>query len=131
MKNRIVDEEIQRIISEGPKSEHLTKSRDNMLKRHNERLQENSYWLNVIDSYYFRGLDAYTNYKKTLESITADDIKKFMSDFSFDPVCAHACSSCWLYKFQNPVSIWVQTWLWEEFYFFDLIHFVKRVVVIA
>lgn len=78
---RIVDEEIQRIISEGPKSEHLTKSRDNMLKRHNERLQENSYWLNVIDSYYFRGLDAYTNYKETLESITADDIKKFMSDF--------------------------------------------------
>lgn len=78
---RIVDEEIQRIAAEGPKSEHLTKSRDNMLKRHNERLQENSYWLNVIDSYYFRGLDAYTNYKETLESITADDIKKFMSDF--------------------------------------------------
>lgn len=78
---RIVDEEIQRIATEGPKSEHLTKSRDNMLKRHNERLQENSYWLNVIDSYYFRGLDAYTNYKETLESITADDIKKFMSDF--------------------------------------------------
>lgn len=78
---RIVDEEIQRIATEGPKSEHLTKSRDNMLKRHNERLQENSYWLNVIDSYYFRGLDAYTNYKEILESITADDIKKFMSDF--------------------------------------------------
>ena len=78
---RIVDEEIQRIATEGPKSEHLTKSRDNMLKRHNERLQENSYWLNVIDSYYFRGMDAYTNYKETLESITADDIKKFMSDF--------------------------------------------------
>lgn len=78
---RIVDEEIQRIATEGPKSEHLTKSRDNMLKRHNERLQENSYWLNVIDSYYFRGMDAYTNYKETLEGITADDIKKFMSDF--------------------------------------------------
>lgn len=78
---RIVDEEIQRIATEGPKSEHLTKSRDNMLKRHNERLQENSYWLNVIDYYYFRGMDAYTNYKETLESITADDIKKFMSDF--------------------------------------------------
>ena len=78
---RIVDEEIQRIATDGPKSEHLTKSRDNMLKRHNERLQENSYWLNVIDSYYFRGMDAYTNYKETLESITADDIKKFMSDF--------------------------------------------------
>ena len=57
---RIVDEEIQRIATDGPKSEHLTKSRDNMLKRHNERLQENSYWLNVIDSYYFRGMDAYT-----------------------------------------------------------------------
>lgn len=78
---RIVDEEIQRIATDGPKSEHLTKSRDNMLKRHNERLQENSYWLNVIDSYYFRGMDAYTNYQETLESITADDIKKFMSDF--------------------------------------------------
>lgn len=78
---RIVDEEIQHIATDGPKSEHLTKSRDNMLKRHNERLQENSYWLNVIDSYYFRGMDAYTNYKETLESITADDIKKFMSDF--------------------------------------------------
>lgn len=78
---RIVDEEIQRIATDGPKSEHLTKSRDNMLKRHNERLQENSYWLNVIDSYYFRGMDAYTNYKETLEGITADDIKKFMSDF--------------------------------------------------
>lgn len=78
---RIVDEEIQRIATDGPKSEHLTKSCDNMLKRHYERLQENSYWLNVIDSYYFRGMDAYTNYKETLESITADDIKKFMNDF--------------------------------------------------
>ena len=84
---RIVDEEIQRIATEGPKSEHLTKSRDNMLKRHNERLQENSYWLNVIDSYYFRGMDAYTNYKETLESITADDIKILMSDFISQGIC--------------------------------------------
>ena len=48
-----------------------------MLKRHDEALQENSYWLSVIDSWHFRGYDWHTDYQTRLESVTPEKIRTF------------------------------------------------------
>lgn len=73
----IVKDELQAIIKNGPRETDFIKTRDNMLKRHDESLQENSYWLNVLDEYYFRGYDWHTNYEEILNRITPAQIQTF------------------------------------------------------
>lgn len=73
----IVGNELKRLAEEGPREEDYRKTVDNMLKRHAENKQENAYWLNVLDNYYYRGLDALTEYESTLNSITPDKVRDF------------------------------------------------------
>ena len=47
--NTIVRNELKRLSEVGPRQEDFKKTQDNLLKRHAEVLQENSYWLNVLD----------------------------------------------------------------------------------
>ncbi len=75
--NQIVRNELGKIAEAGPRSEDYQKTVDNMLKRHAENKQENAYWLNILDNYYYRGLDAYTDYISILQSITPDKIQGF------------------------------------------------------
>lgn len=75
----IVDRELKRLAETGPDAGHFAKSKDNLKKRFDERLQENSFWLNAIDTYYFRGLDSYTDYRRCLDEITPDDIRNFIA----------------------------------------------------
>ncbi|MCC8143347.1 MAG: insulinase family protein [Tannerellaceae bacterium] len=79
--NRIVQTELQRIATEGPQPEDFLKTQENMLKRHEEQTQENSYWLNILDTYYFRHIDNYTNYQATVKAATPKKIQKFVQDF--------------------------------------------------
>jgi predicted Zn-dependent peptidase len=46
-----------------------------MLKRQQEREQENSYWSSTITDFYSHGYDRYSDYVKTLNAITPDDIQ--------------------------------------------------------
>ena len=75
--NQIVRTELQRIAKEGPRQEDFKKTFDNMQKRHEEKLQENGYWLNVLDVYYCKGLDALTPYTETLQQMTPETIRTF------------------------------------------------------
>jgi zinc protease len=59
----------------------LTKSRDNLIKSRQEAMQENGFWLNVLDTYYYRNFDSYTDHDATLLKITVDDIKDFTKQF--------------------------------------------------
>lgn len=76
--SRIVDEQLRLIADKGPDESHFSKSVDNMLKRHTEQLQENGYWLNAIDTYYFRHIDLSSDYEKTLRALTREDVQKFV-----------------------------------------------------
>jgi len=40
-------------------------------------MQENSYWLGIIDTYHFRGYDRHTDYQTLLESVTPEKIRTF------------------------------------------------------
>lgn len=75
--NTIVRNELKRISDIGPRPEDFKKTQDNILKRHAENQQENSYWLNTLDNYYYKGFDGATKYVETLNSITPAKIQAF------------------------------------------------------
>lgn len=73
----IVKDELKDIVANGPRELDFTKTRDNMLKRHDESMQENSYWLGVLDDYYFRGYDRYSRYEDILNKMTPAKVQHF------------------------------------------------------
>ena len=73
----IVKNEIFSIANDGPRMSHLNKSVSSMLRKYDEIIQENEYWLNAINSFYFRNFNSHHDYVETLKSITIDDVKKF------------------------------------------------------
>ncbi len=75
--NDIIQKELKQIAKSGPKNEDFTKTKENMLKRHTETIQENSYWLNILDTYYFYNIDLCTDYEKVVRKITPAKIKAF------------------------------------------------------
>lgn len=79
--NAIVHEELQRIAKEGPRKADFDKTKENMMKKYAESLQENRYWLSLIDDYYYKDFDRYTQYEKLLQSMTPEIIRDFAKDF--------------------------------------------------
>ena len=75
--NTIVRNELKRLSEVGPSQEDFKKTQDNLLKRHAEVLQENSYWLNVLDDYYYKGFDTDTDYELIVNALTPEKIKAF------------------------------------------------------
>jgi len=75
--NAIVHEELKRITQEGPRQADYQKTRDNILKRFAENQQENSYWLNILDNYYYKGFDAFTDYESILKQVTPEKVQTF------------------------------------------------------
>ena len=75
--NTIVRNELKRLSEVGPRQEDFKKTQDNLLKRHAEVLQENSYWLNVLDDYYYKGFDTDTDYESIVKALTPEKIKAF------------------------------------------------------
>jgi zinc protease len=73
--NGIVHTEFQKIANDGPRSEDFNKVREFMLKHQQEREQENSYWSSTITNFYSLGYDRYSDYVKTLNAVTPDDIR--------------------------------------------------------
>jgi zinc protease len=73
----IVRNELQAIVAHGPREADFIKTRDNLLKRHEEAQQENGYWLSILDSYYFLDYDMHTNYQTLLNQITPAQIQAF------------------------------------------------------
>ncbi|MDR1879770.1 MAG: insulinase family protein [Tannerellaceae bacterium] len=78
----IVRDELSRIAESGLRQEDFKKTKDNLQKRHAENLQENSYWLGMLDQYYYyNGMDFHTQYLPTLEAITPEQVQAFAGAF--------------------------------------------------
>ena len=69
---------LNKYAEEGPRQKDLDKVREYMLKKYAENQKENSYWANMLHNEVVLGYDGYTDYEKTLNSITTEDLKKFM-----------------------------------------------------
>lgn len=78
--NTIVLSEFKNLAENGPRPEDFSKVKEFMLKKQHENEQENSYWKSTLIKYYRNGYDGYTDYTKTLNEVTPDDIKKFAGD---------------------------------------------------
>lgn len=79
--NAIVLDELQLIAANSPRETNFSKVKEFMRKKYYENIKENSYWLNILDNYYFYGDDDHSNYLKILESITPSDVKIFVKEF--------------------------------------------------
>lgn len=74
---KIIFAEIENLSKNGPSETNLNKVKEYMLKKHTENLKENKYWLGAIDEYLFTGVNRESDYEKIVNSITAQDIRKF------------------------------------------------------
>ena len=68
---------LHKYAEEGPRQKDLDKVREYMLKKYTENQKENSYWASLLQNNITAGYEGYTDYEKTLNSITTDDLKKF------------------------------------------------------
>ena len=69
---------LNKYAEEGPRQKDLDKVREYMLKKYSENQKENSYWANLLHNEIALNYDGYKDYEKTLNSITTNDLKKFV-----------------------------------------------------
>ena len=60
----------------GPKPEMVEKVRQYMLKKHKEELIENSYWMDMLTSFYWEKEDKHSNFDKILKETSPKDIQR-------------------------------------------------------
>ena len=76
----IVVDELKKLAAEGPSDVHLQKVKEDMLKKYADNQKENGYWMNNLNDYFYYGMDMTEGYTDIVNSITAKDIQKFVSD---------------------------------------------------
>lgn len=76
----IVVDELKKLAAEGPSDVHLRKVKEYMLKKYADNQKENGYWMNNLNDYFYYGMDMTEGYTDIVNSITAKDIQKFVSD---------------------------------------------------
>jgi zinc protease len=60
-------------------ADQLVKTKEYMLKQIDVDAKKNNYWINTITAYKEYGIDFYTDYKKTVESLTVDNVREFLN----------------------------------------------------
>ena len=60
-------------------ADQLAKTKEYMLKQIDVDAKKNNYWINTITAYKEYGIDFYTDYKKTVESLTVDNVREFLN----------------------------------------------------
>lgn len=78
---QLIEKGITDFVQHGPKSEALQKVKEYLLKKYEENQKENGYWINLLYSYYWEGIDQANNYVETVNAITKSDLQKFAKDF--------------------------------------------------
>ena len=75
--NTIVHKELRDIAANGPREADFMKVKEFMNKKYSESIKENSYWLGILNTYYFYDENNHSDYLETLNAITANDVKEF------------------------------------------------------
>ena len=77
----LIDKGIAEFIKDGPDADNLQKVKEYMLKTYEANQKENGYWMNVLYSFYWEGMDLNTNYADIVNNITGEDLQKFAQAF--------------------------------------------------
>ncbi|MDD6209031.1 MAG: insulinase family protein [Bacteroidales bacterium] len=75
--NTIIMNELREVAEKGINKTTLATVQENLQKNYQQRIEENSYWLNVIQTYYSEGIDLSADYIKIVSSLTSNDIQQF------------------------------------------------------
>jgi zinc protease len=80
---RIIYDEIDKMVKEGPSKVNLDKTVSNLLKNREEAKLHNSYWSSALYSFYYTGINVNDpeNYEDILKKLTVKDIKKVAKMF--------------------------------------------------
>jgi len=75
--------ELEKLASEGPSEEDLSKTTENILKDREESKEHNAYYLSTLLNYYLYGInfDDPANYEDIVNGLTAEDVQKVMHAF--------------------------------------------------
>ena len=76
---RLLHEGIQNMAKQVD-ADQLQKVKDYMLKQADIDAKQNSYWINTITTFKEYGLDVNTDYKKTVEALTVDNVRDFLNE---------------------------------------------------
>jgi zinc protease len=79
--NDIAIKELNKIAEAGPTGDYFGKAKEYLLKAQQDNEQQNEYWNGAISDYYCYAYNKYTDYVKTLNSITLTDIQKKAKEF--------------------------------------------------
>ena len=60
-------------------ADQLAKAKEYMLKQFDVDAKKNGFWINTITAYKDYGVDFYTDYKKTVESLTVENVRDFLN----------------------------------------------------
>lgn len=76
----VVHDEIKKIADNGPLYEDFQKSEENMKLQFVQNQKENSYWSNVLYSYYFYGKDTHNTWQATFSKTDTKAIQNFAKE---------------------------------------------------
>jgi zinc protease len=79
--------ELDKLASEGPSEEDLSKTVESILKNRQQDKEHNSYYLSTLYSFYLYGInyDDPANYEDIVKNLTVNDVKKVMKAFYDNP----------------------------------------------
>ena len=78
----IIHSEVKEIIDNGPRLEDLQKVKENLLKKYEEDLRENSWWQSAVSLYYQDKLNLPDNYRSAVESLTPQLIQSTLKSIA-------------------------------------------------
>ena len=67
-------------LANGIPETELQKMKEYMLKKYEENIVDNSYWLSALERYVVDGIDEYTDYKEMINSLTVEDMQNYIHD---------------------------------------------------
>jgi len=73
----IIDREVKKIAESGPDDADFQKVKEYMVKKYQEDVKQNGYWIAVLNNKYFYNEDINSDYLSIVNSMTKDDIKAF------------------------------------------------------
>lgn len=71
----------KKVAKDGASAEMIEKIRKYMVKKHNEDIKDNAYWMDVLTTYYWENEDVDSLYEKILNKISAKDIQNLADRF--------------------------------------------------
>ncbi len=72
----IIHSEVDQIVKNGPRADDLQKTKENMLKKYTEDIENNNWWQASVVRYYQDKIDMLKDYKASVEALTPELIQK-------------------------------------------------------